>query len=533
MEFLETDVLIIGSGLAGLRAAIEAARNGANTMMVSKSSIETGSNSALAGGGLSVGISEKDIEEHVGQTLQIGQGLNDRQLLTELSKRGKEAIEFLTALGVDLDRKPPYRFSVYKPGQSEKIFGGRILTGRLARECLRYSQIRFLPHFFVYRLIGREGQASGAVGFNKDGKPCIIHSRAVILATGGGGAIYARNDNHKRMTGDGYALALEAELPLVDMEFVQFYPFGFAEPGLPSTLIYPPYPELARIVDDEGNDFVAKHGLEKNLDKLVITRRDELTHLVYKASQTGKVFMDYTQVPEEAWKAYPLNMFPQQRFAFREKPFRIAPITHFFMGGVKIKPSGETEMKGLFAAGEIAGGLHGANRMGGNALAECFVFGANSGLSASVFAKRQTSKKVSFDLRKWLASLIHGKPNPRIQSELRSQRRKIQNIAWKFAGPIREEGSLKRGLSLLEATHSNLKALRVSTSRELIQKKEVENSLLVTKAIVVSSLARRESRGAFRREDYLHEGGDEFLKRTSVKMKRTGQDLTVTWEDLG
>jgi aspartate oxidase len=99
----------------------------------------------LAGGGLSIGISAKDIEEHVGQTGQIGRGLNDRQLLAELSERGKKAIEFITTLGIDLDRKPPYRFSVYKPGQSEKILGGRILTKRLTRECLQYSQIRFLP----------------------------------------------------------------------------------------------------------------------------------------------------------------------------------------------------------------------------------------------------------------------------------------------------------------------------------------------------------------------------------------------------
>jgi succinate dehydrogenase/fumarate reductase flavoprotein subunit len=531
MESLETDVLVIGSGLAGLRAAIEAARHGAKTVLISKSFIETGSNSALAGGGLSIGISEEEIEEHLQRTLDIGRNLNDRQLVTELSQRGKKAIEFLTTLGINLDRKPPFRFSVYKPGQSERILGGRILTRRLTRECLRYSQIRLLPHFYVYRLIAPEGRVLGVVGFDKNGKPCVIRSRAVILAAGGGGGIYGRNDNHKRMTGDGYAMALEAGLPLTDMEFVQFYPFGFAEPGLPSALIYPPYPELVRIVDAEGVDFLEKHDLEENLDKLVVTRRDELSHLIYKCSQAGKVLMDYTAVPDEAWKSYPLNMFPQQRFAFKEKPFRIAPIAHFFMGGVKIKPSGETEMKGLFAAGEITGGVHGANRMGGNALAECLVFGANSGLSASVFAKRHTSKKVSFDLRRWLTSLIQGKPNPRMQSELRSLRRGIQNIAWKLAGPIRDEGGLKKASSLLEKTRCDLQALRVSTSRELIQKKEVENSLLVTQAIVVSSLARKESRGAFQREDFPHEGGDEFLKGISVKLRKTDQKLTVSWNE--
>ncbi len=532
MESLETDILIVGSGLAGLRAAIEAARQGVKTVVTSKSSIEAGSNSALAGGGLSVGISEKEIEEHIERTLQNGRGLNDRQLLAELSQRGKEAIEFLSTLGIDLDRKPPFRFSVYKPGQSEKILGGRILTRRLARESLRHTQIRFLPHFFVYNLIVRDGRVLGAAGFDKDGKPCAIHSKAVVLATGGGGGVYARNDNHKRMTGDGYAMALEAELPLLDMEFVQFYPFGFAEPGLPSTLIYPPYPEQVRILDGEGNDFRVKHGLEGNLDKLVVTKRDELSDLVYRGSRTGGVLMDYTRVPEEAWEAYPLNFFPQQRFPFREKPFRIAPVAHFFMGGVKINPSGETGLKGLFAAGEIADGLHGANRMGGNALAECLVFGANSGLAASTYARQQTLKKVPVDLERSLRASLRGEPGQGIRSKLRSIRRKIQNIAWTYAGPIRDESGLKKALGLLEEICSDLEALPASTPRELIQKKEVENSLLVTQVILVSSLARRESRGAFRREDYPHEGGDEFLKRISVKRREADGEVTVTWEGL-
>jgi fumarate reductase (CoM/CoB) subunit A len=242
--------------------------------------------------------------------------------------------------------------------------------------------------------------------------------------------------------------------------------------------------------------------------------------------------MDYTHVPEKSWKTYPLNMFPRERFPFREKPFHIAPVAHFFMGGVKTQPSGETGMRGLFGAGEITGGLHGANRMGGNALAECLVFGANSGLAASNFARGQALNKGASGLRKWFSSLREGNSDPGSGSELRSLRRAIQDIAWKFAGPIRDGGGLKKALSLMEGARSDLQALRVTTTRQLIQKKEIENSLLVTQAIVVSSLAREESRGAFRREDHPHEGGDDFLKRVSVRLRGGSRDLVATWEDL-
>lgn len=185
MQSLETEVLVIGSGLAGLRAAIESARNGVRTIVVSKSTIEGGSNSALAGGGLAVAAEEKDIENHIKEILRVGKGLNDRLLVAELAHGGLKEIELLRGLGVDLIQRPP-GYWVDKRGYPANMFGGQILVKKLIQEANRYSQLQFLPNFFVYKILAEGGEVSGVIGFDKEGKPCLISSKSVVLAAGGG-----------------------------------------------------------------------------------------------------------------------------------------------------------------------------------------------------------------------------------------------------------------------------------------------------------------------------------------------------------
>jgi len=532
MQFLETDVLIIGSGLAGLRASIESVRNGARTTVITKSPMGMGSNSVLAGGGLSIPEKETDIETYIKETLSIGKALNDRRLVTELARGGMKEIEFLKTIGVDLIIKPPLGYMVNKRNYPDKMLGGRILIKKLIQEALKYNQIQFLSNFFVYRILSQDDQAVGVIGFNRDHRPCSITSKAVILATGGGGGIYKRNDNHKKILGDGYALALEMGLPLIDMEFVQFYPFGFAEQGLPQTMIYPPFPEEVMILDSEGNDLLKKYGLEMSLDKLIVTLRDKISYLIYKESQVGKVLMDYTRVPEKKWDEYPLSLFPKQRFNFKEKLFRISPMTHFFNGGVKINPSCETDIPGLFAAGEVTGGVHGANRMGGNSLAECLVFGAKAGYGASEYAKRQTSKKASIIPERWPRSLLIEKTEQKSTNKILTGLRAVRDLAWKYAGPIRNEKQMKEGLASVDVWREKLKDFRISQVKDLILKRELEGSLLVLKAILTSSIARKESRGALQREDYPQEGGPEFLKRVSIRIRGSEKEFEVNLEEI-
>jgi succinate dehydrogenase/fumarate reductase flavoprotein subunit len=526
MQSLQTDVLVIGSGAAGLRAAIEAARNGVSVAVISKSPTGVGSNSVLAAGGFSGPVANFGVEDHMTKTLRTGKDLNDRGLVRELAVNGEKEFEFLKQIGVDLIPQPS-GYWVDKKLFPVKILGGRIIVNKLIQEALKYNQIRFFPNTFVYKLLLEDDRVSGMIGFDKDHNLCLISSKSIILATGGGAGIYERNDNYKRMLGDGYALAMEIGLPLYDMEFVQFVPFAFSEPGLPQMVVYPPFPEEAKIINEEGSDLLEKYGMKMDLNELNITSRDELCSLIYKESQTRKVFMDCTHVPDEKWEVYPLNLFPKKRFNFRQKPFQIAPVAHFFMGGIKIKPSSETDIQGLFAAGEVTAGVHGANRMGGNALTECLVFGASSGLSASQYAKSVLLEKPSFHSEGWLKPFLRDKTNSRIRQQLPELLKRIREIAWRSAGPIRNESGMKQGLSLLENIGQAIQNLDSANPAELISKKEAGNAVLVLKAILLSSLARKESRGAFQRDDFPQQNRSEILKRVFVKTSGICDDLSA------
>jgi fumarate reductase (CoM/CoB) subunit A len=527
MRTLETEVLVIGGGLAGLRAAIAAARNGVSTILASKSAIGAGCNSILAGGGFAMAVFGFTAEDHARVTLDAGQHVNDRKLVQKLVQNSAKEADFLKETGVGLS---PQAFGCRVDTETNaggRINGGNILMKKIARAAHRSEHLRLIPYFFVYRILLSGNRVSGAIGFEKDGTPCLIWCKAIILATGGGAAIYARTDNCKGIVGDGYALALEAGLSLADMEFVQFYPLGFAERGLPKTIIFPPIPAEAWMHDAEGDDLLKKHRIDMNLHDFVVAARDRASHLIYKESQQGAVFLNYTHVPDEKWAEYPLTLFPRQHFNFEEKPFRITPMAHFVMGGVTISVSTETDVRGFFGAGEVTAGVHGANRLGGNALTECLVFGATSGLCASDYAKNARFKHVTFKADQWMGSLLRKKSHANTRVALSAIMRSVRDIAWKYAGPVRNETGMRKGLSLLEEMTMALERVAVDTTTDLVSRKEVADSLLLTKAILLSSLARQESIGAFQRDDFPQRSTSASFRRAFVRLDEKEHALKV------
>ncbi len=366
-----------------------------------------------------------------------------------------------------------------------------------------------------------------------DGRPCLVQSRAVLLAAGGAGALYRRNDNQRSILGDGYALALRAGLSLFDMEFVQPYPFVLAEPRLSSLILVPPFPKELRLCNERGEDLFEKLSIERNLTRAIIKERDRVSILLHQVSQEGDVYFDFTQVPPEKWESYPLNFLKKSKFPFNERAFLISPAVHFFMGGIEIDENGRTALPGLFAAGEVAWGVHGANRLGGNALTECAVFGALAGRAAAEEAVQKggiqdPSRLFSeTSLKRWERRAGNYLKRKRGAMEAPGELLiRLKDLAWKFAGPVREESSIKEGLDQLGSLEKRIEKAYPATLKDLFRKKNLDNMALVIRAILEGSLLRKESRGSFFRKDFPVQDDHNWTKNTCYRLVQGELQIT-------
>ena len=530
MEQITTDILVIGSGLAGLLSALEAERSGLRVLLVGKFAIGLGTNTSLANGAFTASNSLFSKEDHLRATLESGKGLNHLKLVNTLIEEGPEAIKRLRDYGAPILEKG-MGYITDRPKSSSQLPGVLIIKSLIER--LKNSSIKILPGLVVFDLVVEEGEVRGAFGFLRDGKPCLIQSGAVLLSTGGAGAIYDRNDNQKSILGDGYALALRAGLSLLDLEFVQFYPFALGEPRLSTFLIYPPHPKEVRLFDEKGEDLLERFNVRGDLNRAIVDQRDKLSIALYKATQEGDVFFDLRQVPKEKWEHYPLNFLKKSKFPFRERPFLISPAVHFFMGGIEIDEKAATSLPGLFASGEVVWGIHGANRLGGNALTECAVFGLISGQSAAEYARQKEEQQRSSNLfsegsmKKW---------DRKVRAYLRKKRgtfdqprdllKDLKVLAWRYASPVREEESLKEGLERLASIEKRIEQVYPATVKDLFKKRDLENVALLLKAILKGSLLRRESRGSFFRKDFQDQDDINWLKNTHYRLEKGELQIT-------
>ena len=377
MEILKTDVLVIGGGGAGMQAALAAKENGAEVLLVSKTPMGKSTCTQLSGGAFSLAAEGMSRELHLELTLQTGKGINAGELVEVLIREAPDRVRELEKLGLTgewgkgrftcLGRPPAW---------------GAPITDVLAR-AIQEKGVSPLPWVMVFRVIVEEQKAIGALGFDfRQGKMMGFLAKAIILANGGGGALYQRHDNPVRTTGDGYALGFQAGCRLRDMEFVQFIPVGLAEPGKPAYLIAPSLADAAKIVNSAGEDILEKYKITER--PVAVRSRDSFSLAAFLEEMEGRqVFMDFRSLTERNW---PKNNMARSQMGMvmktlggSERPLRISPMCHHFMGGVVSSPDGATEIPGLFAAGEVVGGVHGANRMGGNALGEILVFGFRAG----------------------------------------------------------------------------------------------------------------------------------------------------------
>ena len=530
MEEFSTDALVIGSGLAGIISALEAEKYGLKVLIVGKFAIGMGTNTSMAGGAFTAATSHFSKEDHFHATLESGRGLNHLELVKVLVEKGPDAIERLRDYGVPIIERGN-GYVVDRPRGSFQLPGVLLINHLI--EKLKSMSIQLLPGLVIFNLVVEEGKVQGAFGFLKDGKPCFIKSKAVILATGGAGAIYRRNDNQRSIIGDGYALALRAGIPLYDLEFVQCYPLVIAEPNLSTLMLYPPYPKESSLFNKKGEDLLEKLGIRGDLNRLILTQRDRLSIALNEDSQSGGVFFDLTHVPQEMWDRYPLNFLKKSKFPFHERSFLVSPAIHFFMGGIEIDENGKTALLGLFAAGEVVWGIHGANRLGGNALTECAVFGILAGQSAAVYVHQKESEKGPSNLsskiskRRWEKKIKeYFREKNEVFDYSRDVFKDLKDLAWKYAGPVRDEESLKEGLNQLVSVEKRIERVYSATLKDLIRKRDLENVALLLKAILKGSLFRTESRGSFFRKDFPNQDNQHKMKNTCYRLERGEFQIT-------
>ncbi len=506
-----------------MRAALAAREGGAEVALVSKTPIGKSTCTQLSGGAFSVAAGGFSESAHIEATLRTGRGLNREEFVHTLVAEAPERIRELERFGLSGEWKRG-RFTTHGKAPS---WGTPIVE--VLKETAQNQGISFFPWIMIFSLVKAGERVVGALGFHvRTGEKIAFLSKAVILANGGGGALYPRNDNPVRATGDGYALAYHAGCDLRDLEFVQFIPEGLAEPGNPGFLLAPTFADVGLVLNSPGEDVLEKYQI---FDRPVAVRcRDIFSQAIASEEREGRnVYLDLRALTEETWPKD--NMARSQwdllrrRLSCQERLLRISPTCHFFMGGVGTRLNGNTGVPGLFAAGEVVGGLHGANRMGGNALSEVFVFGYRTGKEAGTWIRKNSwgedpEKTVLRDLQMVESKLKNvGKGLPP-----RELRKRFGRILWDKAGIIRDRAGLQIALeAFAKMRQEDLLEVRTGTPKEILEKFELENALLIGEMISRSALLREESRGAHYRRDFPKTDdskwkGNIFLKKSPAGM---------------
>ncbi len=526
------DVLIVGGGGAGLRAAIEARQRGADVMVVSKTNAGYGNNTFISKSNIAAsgwGAKEDNHEVHMEDTLKGGCFLNDRGLLSIMTREAGRQISFLRKCGVSLaeqDGKPRVRHvpgHTYPRHVSGINWTGSDLAIPLKQHAER-SGVRFTNRVFVTRIFTSENIVTGAAGISRDGKIHLFKAACVVLATGGYSNIFLHTNNAAGITGDGQALAYELGLPLMDMEFVQFYPTATGKSGS-RILLYESFlfHGGATLKNSLGENILEKHGL--NDSKLAT--RDRMAQAIMQEiieglDVNGSVIMDLSSMPED--RADQFHSLLPGSFAKGIRSFPVSPTTHFCMGGVVIETNAETKVSGLFAAGEVCAGVHGANRLSGNALAEIFTIGYVAGKNAAHKALGTKSTNMAQDQIEDEKQRIRGLVSPS-GMDISLLRKRLRTLIWRNAGIVRNSEMLERALAEIGEIIDLSKESRVSNPKELIRLLELTNMLTVAEIVCRSALLRTESRGSHFRSDFPREDNENWLANLIASKAEEGPDF--------
>lgn len=518
-KILETDVLVIGAGGAGLRAAIEASRTGARVLVVAKGDFPSGC-TAISMGGMLASFAPNDSKQiYLQDILSGGDYLNEPHLVKLLTEYACNRTEDLEKFGT-IFRKNDLGYvlfhytgsSVPRAVVADRPYAGGFVNG-LVEEIGRRG-IQVIPKVMIFDLIKEKGAVVGAAGLDLESDTLLsILAGSTILATGGAGNLYRLTTNPADITGDGYALAYRAGARLQDMEFVQGRVCIVAPAGMRGTP--PPGDGLVTQGGKFYNSLCERFMKYYHPDNLEKVTRAQMSICAQKEINKGKhtankgVYGDLSDVPEEELNRYErfINACADQNFDPSWQPYEWAPGVHHFMGGVSINDKCETGVSGLFAAGEVVGGIHGSNRLGGNALSETQVFGAIAGKQA---AQRALSLKNSSSLPPNYPEYVEGRLLSISKREENIDpaevREELTGTMSDHVGVIRNEDGLRKASDILkeirETKIQKLYPKKDRSFRTLSELIAVENLHTVGELVVSAALMRKETRGAHNREDY-------------------------------
>ena len=525
---LQADFLVIGSGVAGLRAAIELARHGRVVMLTKGHPLE--SNSSYAQGGVAVALSEEDdVAIHLTDTLKAGHGLCRKEAVRILVEEGPDRIQELIQWGARFDKiGGKFAFAREAAHSRSRILRARgDATGNemvrvLMGEARSHKNIHWFGRHFTVDLVVMNGACRGALVLNEtSGERFILPARAVVLTTGGSGQVYARTTNPPNATGDGMAMAYRAGALLQDMEFVQFHPTALYLPSSPPFLLSEAIRgEGGRLRNIQGELFMGRYHPAAELAPRDIVARAIWSEMA--ATRSRHVYLDVTHLSATFIKGrFPTIYSTCLRYDIdmTEEWIPVSPSAHYQMGGVLTDTDGASTLPGLFAAGEVAcSGVHGANRLASNSLLEGLVFGERAARAATAFAAcRQGDQGVLPSIHDVDGGLpAHLDDADKLRSSLR-------RVMWGKVGLIRTADSLARAITQL-CKWERLVSRPFAVRQDL----EVKNMVQVARCIAEAALWRENSVGAHYRADYPKAEGPRWKEHSQVRLAKDSGSLKAT-----
>jgi succinate dehydrogenase/fumarate reductase flavoprotein subunit len=541
-----TDVAIVGGGLAACAAAVEAAKYGLRVTLLDKGRLGRSGSSCTAGGGFSFarpcgrdGSLDAAKAQHVAATLAAGEGMNDPRLVEVLANEAAWRVPELERLGLRFKRdERGCILATLAPGHEEPLTsspegGGPVLMDVFRREVL-HRRVRVLEKVMVARLFAVGGRVAGLYALPvEDGDPVVLAASAVVLAAGSATRLYPYTSANYQTTGDAYALAWPLGLPLANMEFNEFTLIPkvgkavIATPGVSALMA-----AGSHLVNAQGERFMLRYDPQR----AEMTTRARLVQAVVLESLAGRgpIWNDSMAIPHEVRERFSredweiVDKLRSANLCWPEERFEWVPAMHRCLGGLVVGADGATELAGLYAVGEAATGVHGANRLSGNALSECLVFGTRAGRAAALWAMGAGPTDVPPDEVAAFEAEVQGLlvegegPTPAEWQQA------VRQTAWEGIGVVRTAAGLHKAIETF-ATLAEERP-RCASRQDVIQALETRHLILTGSLVAQAALLRTESRGQHLRQDYPARL-PEWQKW--VVLRREGQGLRATLEPVG